>query len=259
MRALVHTRYPFRKGDGLRASVEASVTGVVILYVRVRYQDGTPDAFVFPITHSSGDRSHEHNVPEDHFPRDGEIEQVCALTTVAVNILRGQFFMELCVMDQSEEADYPLCAGYVTPLFHVPLGFFEHPNSGRGLKVDNEAASTLVNNTALTRTITVPTNARWLWFTGEIFQGDDVTRTVTVRADDGTTGQNLHVPLNGEGVGATSRRPYPHGSATAGLIGIVMPIPLSAGDRILITFAAGGASAGGTARSSAVVQEWIEE
>lgn len=129
--------------------------------------------------------------------------------------------------------------------------------NGKGAVVDNEAASTLVNNTALTRTISVPTNARWQLEGGHVLQADDVARVCSVVTNDGTAGQNKH-ELFADSVAANTRFAYPNSVADLQGWQGGQPISLVEGDDIVITFNAGGASAGGTARSSAVVQEWIQ-
>lgn len=147
--------------------------------------------------------------------------------------------------------------GYIYDM-HDPThpGPLEGPVDGPGRDVSNEAASTLANNAALTRTITVPTDTRWLLYGGAVFNADDVTRTVTILADDGTSGQERH-RFKSAGMGTLVRAAWPSAVADDH-IRSGMPVPLDEGDRILITFAAGGASAGGEARSSANVEEWIK-
>jgi len=134
----------------------------------------------------------------------------------------------------------------------------EDPLSGDGLKVDNEAATTLGNNDNVTRTITVPTNVKATYYGGAIYQVDDVARNVTFRTDDGT--QRLWNLKDNATTYAQNERPtIPTGEADKlNLPAGAFPLPLSAGDRIHYTFNAGGASSGGTARSSAIWKEWID-
>lgn len=200
------------------------------------------------VSHSSGDRTRETT----SFASGGGF--LYGLLAGSPAVKRGQIFVECQVGRRS--LFISRCRGYVTASHGLQDGEFESSISGPGFIVTNEAASTLVNNTALTRTITVPTNARWRLYGGHVLQADDVSRVMEIRADSGVSGENLFEFLLTT-VGANTRVAWPSTSAEIDVHNS-MPVPLSEGDRINITFAAGGASAGGTARSSAVVEEWIE-
>ncbi len=224
------------------------------LLVKVRDRTGLRDV-QFPLFSGDGDR-----VPDvftgDRLLNDSEIvSAVCAnVTQPAPTNKRGEFYIE-AGFGRSEAEMVPFMAGYVYAGHAVSLGEFTEPVSGMGRKVNNEAPSTLVNNTVLTRTISVPTNARWLLYGGKAFNADNVARVLTILADDGT---NRLFILYTKTLGATTRMTYPHNDSGEIDMLTEYPIPLSEGDRISFTFAAGGASAGGTARTSAVVEEWIE-
>ena len=236
----------------------ASVSTAVVLTARVRYDDGEEDFFTVRCTHD-GDRAHQEFYSADAFPKAGRFEALGLETNI---YLRGQYYMVVMVdTGPGSEPHYPVFAGYVAAQ-HAGPGSFEDPLSGPGLKVDNEADSTLVNNTALTRTITVPVNTRWRLNYGSVLNGDDVTRVVNYLWDDGadpiggwTPGQSA----TGLSIGATRRDSFPLtiGSGGSATSPGVRRVVLVAGDRILITWFAGGASGGGTAKSSAVVQEWV--
>ncbi len=126
--------YPFRRGDTILASVEAATTTKVVLYVRVTYKNGDPDTLVFPITHPSGDGSHQH-FESELLLHDGVVEEVCHLASAG--ILRGEFFVETC--RRWGDAHFNLCYGYVSPDHSVPLGHREAQDSvGRSYRRDKK-------------------------------------------------------------------------------------------------------------------------
>ncbi len=188
---------------------------------------------------------------------------IIRLRTDPTGVKRGQIYGSMTVVEESVvRARQTICRGYVHDNNAITMGDQEGLIDGKGLIVTNEGASTLVSNTALTRTISVPTNARWELEHGHMFNGDSVNRGITYNWDDGTeaTGgwtsdQTADSHLQGTGRG--NSLPWTIG-ASASPFGLMQPVHLSEGHRIQITWAAGGASAGGTARSSAVVKEWIE-
>ncbi len=178
-----------------------------------------------------------------------------------VPLKRGELYAMLVVNHRSIEGDDVICKGYVYNTNPVGMGEFTESVSGKGLAVSNEGATTLGNNDTVVRTITVPTNARWKVYGGVVLNGDDVTRNVLVDIDNGVTNQDLAIPLS-RAVDASNFAGWPFGSETNTNSrepgGQAFPIPLIEGDRIRISFVAGGASAGGEARSSALIEEWIE-
>lgn len=207
---------------------------------------------VLKASHSAGDRTREvftAPAPKGFLYRMG--------TGTPGGVKRGQIYGEIG-LGMRGGGGLSLSAGYISEAMGLKPGYIQHPTEGPGLIVDNEAASTLVNNTALTRTIAVPTNARWLWYGGGVFNADNVTRNVKVRADDGTLNQDI-VRWHRQDVATVVRIAYPNTHADDEMGGAQGPQPLKEADRIVITFEAGGASAGGTARSSALVEEWVEQ
>ena len=176
----------------------------------------------------------------------------------------GEFYVHVFVERGDVGRLLSLGAFYATSMFFGGLGVFQSNRDAKGVKVDNEADSTLVNNTELTRTITVPTNSLWELEYGSVLNADDVTRVVNYEWDDGADGLGGWTPgqsATGLSLGAGRRDNFPLtvGSGGSATLPGVRQSPLSAGDRILITWFAGGASAGGTAKSSAVVRELLEE
>lgn len=167
----------------------------------------------------------------------------------------GELFVDVGLNRAGTPIAFPL-AGYIYH-GHDPgfPGVQRGSLDGPGRQVSNEGASTLVNNTALTRTLTVPTNARWKFEGGYAFNADDVTRTITVRIENGS--EILHPLSEGQSIGASTNTTFPSNVADK-LHGRGVPMTLVDGDKITIAFAAGGSSAGGTARSAAVVEEWIQ-
>lgn len=145
---------------------------------------------------------------------------------------------------------------------HVPSwpgARLESHLDGPGRKVDNEATTTLANNTAATRTVTVPTLVNAELHGGHLVNADDVTRVLSVHVDDGA--QVLVRCIQEESTPTLIDAVYPPNLPDDNperiLAGGAYPFPLSPGDRVQFTWAAGGVSAGGTARSSAVWKEWI--
>ncbi len=171
---------------------------------------------------------------------------------------RGQTFVLLEIIPRG----FGVLSGYVYSGHNLEMGEFVESTSGQGLRVTNEADSTLVNATALTRTISVPTNARWRWEGGTVLNADNVTRNVDVDANDGTDAI-FRIGRTDDLAATVGVMSYPHhgdvsvAEETRNFRG-GMPVTLVEGDDIRIIWASGGASAGGTAKSSAVVQEWIE-
>lgn len=132
-----------------------------------------------------------------------------------------------------------------------------HPRDGPGVLVTNEGTTTLVNNTLVQRAITVPTNAFWRLEAGHVYNGDDVARAITVIKDDtANEGQRW---IDSHSLAAATLLNWPNSVQDNIAESPTMPFHMTAAHRIVITFAAGGASAGGTGRSMAQVMEWIEE
>ena len=231
--------------DDIAAFLVSDNTNLITLVMRF---EGQRKPVSETLSHSAGDRSEEIiSVPI----QAGKLIDLSM--SIAGPVEKGQTFINLSLRSFGR-AHTRLCRGYLYDRGRMAIGDNEDPLSGKGRKVDNEAASTLVNNTELIRTITVPTNVRWELVGGQAFNADDVTRALFVDLDNGA---QIFYRYHGGNVGASAREVYPSQNSHAEH-GLASPFPLSEADRILITFSAGGSSAGGTARSSAVVREWIE-
>ena len=122
----------------------------------------------------------------------------------------------------------------------------------KGEIIDNYNTATLVNNTQKTETIIVPDGHRWKLFGGCVLNADSVSRTVTVKvfnSSDKLIGYFVSASVNAAGYAA-----YPCTQASK-VHCSTSGFPMKAGDYIQIVWAAGGASAGGTAEYSAVITE----
>ena len=253
-------QYRFQEGDFVRVLSLSRSSVTLIAEVWVLYDDGGEDKF--EVEHSPNtDRTTAAENAERSFERRGVVIAVSGSVSKiewgggASVVKRGESFFTIYVASRGDILKHRLARGYVYDGGSLALGDSEELLDGAGLKVDNEAASTLVNNTALTRTITVPTNARWKFEGGYAFNGDDVNRVTTVRLNDGSN--ILHPLSEGQTVVAATNLTFPNPVGDR-LHGRGVPMTLTEADRVTIAWSAGGASAGGTARSSAVVQEWIE-
>jgi len=119
---------------------------------------------------------------------------------------------------------------------------------------DNYTTGTLIDNTALTITITVPSGEIWLLYHGNVVNGDDVTRAITVWIENESNKKILYL-TDTTNIAATGNMNYPNGNG--GLHSpLNMPIPLKAGWKIKILYAAGGTSSGGTAEVTAIVEKF---
>lgn len=242
-------------GDEIILSVISSITGTTTLNGSILQDLGETQNFETFVTQTNDRVFADNSGRRPLVSRDGLLFN--ASISVDSVAKRGQIFARAYIARPTDgRARQFFISDYVHRTYEAPLGVLKDPTDGMGLIVSNEATSTLVNNTALTRTITVPTNARWELYGGVVFQADDVARVVTITADDGTNGQDLF-RFHGASVAATTNTSWPSTAADIDIQGN-MPVLLTEGDRIEIVFAAGGASAGGTARSSANVEEWIE-
>ena len=254
--------FEFGAHDNILARIVASTTETVNLELFVEYDDGTRELIPLDVTHTAGDRVPRLTDTEPPFEKPGRVVGL-SLDARASPIKRGEYYVTVFIRRGNDLHVYPIFSGHVTNAFFGGLGYFEDNLSGRGLKVDNEADSTLVNNTALTRTITVPTNAEIEMSMGTVLNGDDVSRGVNYYWDDGADvlgGWTTAQSADGQSIAASRQTNFPF---TVGSSGSPFSNPgrvcLSAGDRIQIVWAAGGASAGGTGKSSAVWQEWLQE
>jgi hypothetical protein len=120
-----------------------------------------------------------------------------------------------------------------------------------GIPVSNYATTTLVNNTAATRTLTVPAGEIWYVAYGQMTNGDNVARACRIQVLENSSILYMYYSAS---LGASTRVIWPN---QIGTTPVIVPdiIPLKAGWKIIFTWDAGGASAGGTAQSCAVTQE----
>ncbi len=193
--------------------------------------------------------------------RGGFMTDLIIRGTFSGVVKRGELRIRASLSTGGLSHGIPLAQGYLhTEKQAIRLGEFESLTSGPGLIVTNEGATTLVNNTAVTRTIACPNNTRWKWRGGTYTNADNVTRNVTVRMTDGTN--ELIRAKNTEPCETLIRHVYPSGSDSVAVERFLsvgdMEFDLQESFDIEITWAAGGASAGGTARSTALVEEWLE-
>ncbi len=130
-----------------------------------------------------------------------------------------------------------------------------------GRIISNWAETALLNNTAATRVLTINPNARWRLYGGMILNADNVTRDVRILIRD-EDNETIRIPLAKATLGVGDRKDWPRAADTpvdsleAGETS--WPIPIKGGWDIIFAWDAGGASAGGTAESSAIAEEWIE-
>lgn len=117
----MHPLYPFRAGDRIRVSVRSWSVTKNVLFVRVRYNDGTPDRRQMTITHSAGDYSNELFYSEDPFLEDGYIKSL----TVDSGLEDREAYIAVFVDNEAELLHYCVFAGLLD-VVHTPLGFFEH-------------------------------------------------------------------------------------------------------------------------------------
>lgn len=120
-----------------------------------------------------------------------------------------------------------------------------------GQNIDNFAESTLVNNTTLTRTITPPVGSRWEIVAGHMDNNDDVQRTCHIRIDNQSDKLITFLCRSDLAAGAILNYPNNLADINNGYKGRIVIV---GGWKIVITFTAGGASAGGTATSAILIR-----
>ena len=122
----------------------------------------------------------------------------------------------------------------------------------------NRTVTPLVNNTVLDVHIEVPATKRWYLFGGRITNGDNVARNCYVTIQN-KANENVLQLFRDQALGAGGDGYFPNSEATViQLAGGLYPLPLSAGMAVHFHYAAGGASAGGTAIAVAWVVELDE-
>jgi len=119
---------------------------------------------------------------------------------------------------------------------------------------DNYMEGTLVDNTALTITITVPSNEIWFLHYGRVYNGDNVTRTVEIYIEN-ETGKRLVPLIAAVGVSAGGEKVFPNNVANSNTVNQTIFI-VKGGWKIKFYFAAGGDSSGGTAEVTALVEKF---
>lgn len=125
----------------------------------------------------------------------------------------------------------------------------------RGRIVSNYNEDILVNNAAKTRTLTVPANKRWLLAgVGHLLNGDDVTRNCKAEVFDESDKFICNL-LRNQAITAAAIVHIPNMEENDEQARVVFPFFLYEGWYVKITWAAGGASAGGTATSALPILE----
>lgn len=116
---------------------------------------------------------------------------------------------------------------------------------------------TLANNTAKTIDTIVPTGERWFLINVKVTNPDDVNRVFTCHiykeAAKTNDVKNLLYVAALTASGGTSNWPNTNGNF-GGTVEMWAPVVLSAGNTLSATWAAGGASAGGTDADGLVVE-----
>ena len=127
-----------------------------------------------------------------------------------------------------------------------------------GLYKPNVTSVVLVNNTTKTSSLVVPTGKRWLIMGGILHNGDDVARncSVSIKTSGDVWLQDIMASV---AIAAGAERPFPRSDQNDGGVGpSAYPVMAFAGEKVVLTFAAGGAAAGGTENSYLRVLESIE-
>lgn len=124
-------------------------------------------------------------------------------------------------------------------VFSFPAGFYS----------DNVTSIVLVNNTAKTQFLTVPTGKAWMILGGIVHNGDDVARNVSVVIRT-SSDVWLQVLYDATSVAAGAEKQFPTSDMADGSVGpSAYPVMAFSGEKVKFTYAAGGASAGGTENS----------
>jgi len=129
----------------------------------------------------------------------------------------------------------------------------------KGKIVQSVTSITLVNNTAKTVNVTVPSGKRWLLLSLKMGQPDNVQRTLTVDKYKEAAKTNFMGPLVTVGLGVGILQLWPTNDAVHTIRNIACnPAEIMHdGNTLAITWAAGGASAGGT-DADGLVYEYLE-
>lgn len=113
---------------------------------------------------------------------------------------------------------------------------------------------TLVNNTAKTNNVTVPDDTIWKLQSIRVMNPDDVARAIslTIYKEAAKTSRVLHLDTRNIAASAVFQWPN-NGTGGEDRSNIPFDLVLFAGNTIEITWAAGGASSGGTIADAQVV------
>ena len=144
----------------------------------------------------------------------------------------------------------------VSPVVVINTQDFPVQTFPGGKLIDNFTEVTLVSDTDKLQTLKVPPGKRWLLFFGAIYNGDSVNRACAVTIYN-SAGKQLASLFSGS-ITTLKVGFFPSvatASGDANQIQICGPLPVKEGDYIEFYYAAGGASAGGTAYFTAVVLE----
>lgn len=124
------------------------------------------------------------------------------------------------------------------------------PSDMHGVFLDNETDVTLVNNTAKTETITVPTGKRWKILSAKLNNADNVNRDCSIQVTDPSN--NVHtilVPTTTVAANGILYFPSADHDTTGGCYAQGSSLPIvNQFEKIKFVWAAGGASAGGSAK-----------
>lgn len=113
---------------------------------------------------------------------------------------------------------------------------------------------TLVNNTAKTQDVTVPTDTKWIIETIRAVNPDDVARFINVEIWRESAKTVRIATLTGLSTGALGAIQFPNNDdLTASISNSPFVLVLGAGMTISVTWSAGGASAGGTDADGLVI------
>lgn len=128
-----------------------------------------------------------------------------------------------------------------------------------GKPISNYNTTTLVNNTLATREITVTTGKRWYLYGGWMLNNDNVDRSCYINIIDASSNVIIKLVAPTTLAATTGTMAFPNTVADENSYAGAFPIPLKNGWKIQFVWSAGGASAGGTAKSAALVMEVTSE
>lgn len=127
-----------------------------------------------------------------------------------------------------------------------------------GGKIESNITSiVLANNTSKTTKLTVPTGKIWLLYWISLTNPDDVVRDVIIMLYEETALTNVLTPLFAKAAmdaSAAVRYVWPNAHVSGYLSNPGYPLILKADQTIAVTWAAGGASAGGTDADGLIAQ-----